>query len=200
MSDGEKKMAAMTTAKTTTPEEERKKAESDAAKAMALMRKKRPRDAFMNRKRGRKKDDQHKDNENKCHAGIHCRLGDIDVVVEGNASNGCLCSKCQQTFHFVCLYRFHDDHYCTPCYKEHVVSQCETGTLFQELFQRKETSRAQSSRTHTESDLFNHVDNYLKAVGLPMTMKQYHRWCDREKLRASKGNRQKRKRNVSFPH
>ena len=140
----------------------------------------------MNRKRGRKKEDQHKDNETACHAGIHCRLGDVGVVVEGNASNGCLCSKCQQTFHFVCLYWFHDDHYCTPCYKEHVVSQCETGTLFQELFQRKGTSKAQSSCTHTESDLFNHVDNYLKAVGLPMTTKQYHRWCEREKLRARK--------------
>ena len=67
-----------------------------------------------------------------CHAGLECHLGDIDVVVEGNGSNGSLCSKCQQTFHFACLYRFQEDKYCTSCYKEHVVSQCETGTLFED--------------------------------------------------------------------
>ena len=39
-----------------------------------------------------------------CHAGFECHLGDIDVVVEGNGSNGSLCCKCQQTFHFACLH------------------------------------------------------------------------------------------------
>ena len=208
LSDVEKKMAATNTTtadvKTTTPEEERKKAESDAAKAMAslakLTSKKRPaKDAIMHRKRGRKKHGQQEDNENKCHAGIHCRLGDIDVVVEGNASNGCLCSKCEQKYHFFCLYRFQDNRYCTRCYKEHVVSKCDTGILFQDLFQfqRKETSRAQSIRTPTESDLIKHVDNYLKAVGMTMTVKQYNRWCDREKLRALKIADKKEKRQLA---
>jgi hypothetical protein len=107
-----------------------------------------------------------------CHAGLECCLGDIDVVVEGNGSNGSLCSKCQQTFHFVCLHRFEEDKYCTDCYKEHVVSQCETGTLFGDLLQSKETAKAQTGPTHTESDLVKHVDNYLKALGMPLTLKQ----------------------------
>ena len=118
-------------AKRTTPDEERKKAEADAAKVMASLRethtlhdtnrqespneavnkthqsessKKRPRPSIINRKRGKKKHGQHQDNEKICHAGLHCRMGDSDVVVEGNASNGCLCSKCLQNFIlFVCI-------------------------------------------------------------------------------------------------
>ena len=86
-----------------------------------------------------------------CNAGQECRLGDTDVVVEGNASNGSLCSKCQQTFHFVCLHRFGEDNYCTDCYKEHVVSRCSTGTLFEDLLQSKETAKAKTVHTHTHT-------------------------------------------------
>ena len=116
------------------------------------------------RRRGKKHDKQEIDgipnpnDETICHAGLECCLGDIDIVVEGNGSNGSLCSKCQQTFHFACLHLFADDKYCTSCYKEHVVSQCETGTLFEDLFQSEEKAKAQSGRTHTESDLVKHVD------------------------------------------
>ena len=118
-SDGDQKMAA----KRTTPDKERKKAEADAAKVMASLRethtlhdtnrqespneavnkthqsesgKKRTRDSIINWKRGKKKTGQHQDNEKICHAGLHCRMGDSNVVVEGNASNGCLCSKCKK--------------------------------------------------------------------------------------------------------
>jgi hypothetical protein len=91
-----------------------------------------------------------------CHAGLECWLGDINVVVEGNVSNGSLCSKCQKTFHFAFLYQFQEDKYCTSCYKEHVVSQCETGTLFQDLLQSEEMAKAKTSPTHIKSDL--HVD------------------------------------------
>jgi hypothetical protein len=58
-------------------------------------------------------------------------------------------------------------------------------------------SRAQSSCTHTESDLIKHVGNYLKAVGLPMTMKQYHNWCDRERVWATKVADKKQKAIIS---
>ena len=116
-----------------------------------------------------------------CHAAyLECRLADIDVVMEGNASNGSLCSKCQKSFHFVCLFRHQEDNYCKDCYKEHVVSQSNAGTLFEELFQSQGTEKAQTGRTYRETDLVKHVDNFLKAAGMPMTTKQYYDWKNRE--------------------
>ena len=39
------------------------------------------------------------------------------------------------------------------------VSQCDTGTLFEELFQSQEMAKAQTGPTYRERDLVKHVDN-----------------------------------------
>jgi hypothetical protein len=111
-----------------------------------------------------------------CQAGFSCRLQDIDVVVEGNATNGSQCCQCQDTFHFVCLFRFEEDKYCKECYKEHVVKQCSTATLIGDLLRSEERAHAEADHAHTEKDLLQHVDNYLKAVGLKMTTKEFDKW------------------------
>jgi hypothetical protein len=53
-------------------------------------------------------------------------------------------------------------------------------------------SKAQTGPTHTESDLVKHVDNYLKAVGLPMSTKQFYKCIERERMRASKEDKKQR--------
>jgi hypothetical protein len=111
-----------------------------------------------------------------CKAGFSCRLQDIDVVVEGNATNGSQCCQCEDTFHFVCLFRFEEDKYCKECYKEHVVKQCSTATLFEDILRSEERAHAEAVHAHTEKDLLQHVDNYLKAVGLKMTTKEFDKW------------------------
>jgi hypothetical protein len=35
-----------------------------------------------------------------CQAGLSCHLQDITIVLEGNATNGSLCCKCEDNFHF----------------------------------------------------------------------------------------------------
>ena len=72
-----------------------------------------------------------------------------------------------------------------------MVSQCETGTLFEDLLQSKERAKAQSGHTHTESDLIKHVDNYLKAVKMPLSTKQFYESIERERVR-TKGDKKKR--------
>ena len=111
-----------------------------------------------------------------CHAGLSCHMDDINVVVKGSASNGSLCCKCKQTFHYVCLFLFEGDKYCLKCYKENVVSQCETETLFEDLLGSKGRAKAQTGPKHTNSDLVKFVDNFLKVHGLGMTMKEYYEW------------------------
>jgi hypothetical protein len=77
------------------------------------------------------------------------------------------------------------------------VSQCEAGTLFEELLQSEEMAKAQTGPTHTESDLVKHVDNYLKAVGLPLSTKEYYEEIERERVQSTRGDKKERVR-VSF--
>jgi hypothetical protein len=111
-----------------------------------------------------------------CQAGLSCHLQDINIVLEGNATNGSLCCKCEDNFHFVCLFRFEENNYCKECYKEHVVKKCDTSILFQDLFQNPDTASAQASHVHTEEDLLQHMDNFLNCVGLQMTTNQFYEW------------------------
>jgi hypothetical protein len=111
-----------------------------------------------------------------CHAGLSCHMDDINVVVKGSASNGSLCCKCKQTFHYVCLFAFEGDKYCLKCYKEYVVSQCKTETLFEDLLGSKGRAKTQTGPKHTSSDLVKFVDNFLKVHGLGMTMNEYYEW------------------------
>jgi hypothetical protein len=110
----------------------------------------------------------------KCHAGHSCRMEDIEVVPDGNFQNGSLCCKCQQTFHYVCLFLFSGDIYCIECYKEHVVSQCETETLFCDLLRSKEKKTPRHKPS--ESDLLEHVDNFFNIHGFQMTTKEFFKW------------------------
>jgi hypothetical protein len=64
------------------------------------------------------------------------------------------------------------------------VSQSNAGTLFEELFQSQGTEKAQTDRTYRETDLVKHVDNFLKAAGMPMTTKQYYAWKNKERAQA----------------
>jgi hypothetical protein len=113
---------------------------------------------------------------NGCHASPFCRLDDILVVLEGNNCNGSFCCKCQQSFHYVCLFVFEGDVYCIKCYNENVVSQCTTETLFCDLFESQDRANAQTHPKGTESDLLQFVDNFFKANGYEMTTKQYLKW------------------------
>jgi hypothetical protein len=73
------------------------------------------------------------------------------------------------------------------------VSQCETGTLFEDLLQSKERAKAQSGPTHTESDLIKHVDNYLKALKMPLSTKQFYKWIERGRVvLRTKGDKKKK--------
>jgi hypothetical protein len=85
--------------------------------------------------------------------------------------------------------------------QEHVVKKSETATLFEDLLQSKGRANAQTGPTHTENDLIEHVDNFLKAVGLPMTMRQYYEWVEEveeysNKKTGHKKEDKKRKANI----
>ena len=112
-----------------------------------------------------------------CHAGLLCHLEDINVVLQGKGFNGSVCCKCHYAFHHVCLFVFEGDMYCLNCYKDNVVSQCCTETLFEDLLLSKEmATAAQTGPKHTASELVKFVDNYLKLHSLDMTMKEYLKW------------------------
>jgi hypothetical protein len=109
-----------------------------------------------------------------------CRLEDVNVVLQGKGFNGSVCCKCQQTFHHVCLFLFDGHTYCMNCYKDNVVSQCKTDTLFEDLLVSEErATAAQTGPKHTDSELSKFVDNYLKLHGLKMTLKQYFNWREK---------------------
>jgi formylmethanofuran dehydrogenase subunit E len=69
-----------------------------------------------------------------CNAGEMCLLPVDNVMLEGEGCNGSRCSKCQGPFHHVCLFVFEGEIFCSKCFKQYVVSQCSTETLFKELF------------------------------------------------------------------
>jgi hypothetical protein len=69
-----------------------------------------------------------------CNAGEMCLLPVDNVMLEGEGCNGSRCSKCQGPFHHVCLFVFEEELFCCKCFKQYVVSQCSTETLFKELF------------------------------------------------------------------
>ena len=68
-----------------------------------------------------------------CGAGLSCYLQDTDIVLGGNATNASICCKCEDNFHFVCLFRFEEEKYCKECYKKYVVQMCDKSILFQDL-------------------------------------------------------------------
>jgi hypothetical protein len=114
----------------------------------------------------------------RCSAGDFCyNGGDKWVVLNGDGTNGSECSKCQNSFHLVCLFLFQDKVYCLKCYNEFVVSNCSTQTLFQDLFQvEDEAKESVSGAKHTESQLQMFVDNHLMSKGYKITFDQYHQW------------------------
>ena len=56
-------------------------------------------------------------------------------------------------------------------------------------------AKAQTGPTYRERDLVKHVDNFLKAAGMPMTTKQYYDWIYRESAQAKRD--QKKRYSVS---
>ena len=136
-----------------------------------------------------------------CHAGILCRLEDVNIVLQGKDYNGTVCCKCAQTFHYVCLFQFEGEVYCLSCYKENVVSQCCTETLFEDLLQSEKMEKSASTAPkHTASELVKFVDNFLKEHGLDMSMKEYLKWRKEGQLYARKkpGNNKHRNRAEMF--
>jgi hypothetical protein len=121
-------------------------------------------------------------NEKMCHAGISCRLLNVNVSFDGNDRNGTRCCKCQQTFHLFCLWEFDGDPYCLSCYKDNVVSKCDTETLFEDLFGSKKRAKTLSGPKHTERDLIHYVDNFFKNnTDFEMTMQQFYKWMQEMK-------------------
>ena len=115
----------------------------------------------------------------RCSAGDFCYNGEEKWVVvgDGSGANGSECSKCQNTFHDVCLFVFQDKGYCLKCYYEFVVSNCSTETLFQDIFEVDPKGKESASvGQHTESQLRMYVDNYLISKGYKMTFDKYHQW------------------------
>jgi hypothetical protein len=128
-------------------------------------------------------DRQPNQNETVCQAGVLCRNADVNVVLQGEGFNGSPCYKCQQTFHHVCLLFFEGNMYCIHCYKRDVVSQCSVETLFEDLIAcpEKRTTAVQKVRKHTATQLEAFIDNFLKAYGLKMTVREFQKWKESTK-------------------
>ena len=110
-----------------------------------------------------------------CLSGDSCRLLDVKVVCQGEEQNGSACCKCEGTFHHVCLFAFQGYMYCSNCYRTDVVSQCSTETLFKDLFVI-DPSAANGGSIHTNKELLQFTDRFLKDSGLEMTLNQFYVW------------------------
>jgi hypothetical protein len=108
-----------------------------------------------------------------CLAGDSCQLLDVDVVRQGEQQNRSACCKCEGTFHHVCLFVFEGYMYCSNCYKTDVVSQCSSmETLFEELFVI-DPSAGKGVNIHTNKELVEFIDQFLKGCGLEMTVNEF---------------------------
>jgi hypothetical protein len=65
--------------------------------------------------------------------------------------------------------------YCSNCYKTDVVSQCSTETLLEDLFVI-DPSAAKGGYIHTNKELVEFIDQFLKDSGLEMTVNQFYAW------------------------
>jgi hypothetical protein len=117
------------------------------------------------------------DSAPRCSAGDSCYYVNPSVVMGEDGCNGAECSKCQKTFHHVCLFVYDGASYCPNCYKEHVVSNCNTETLFVDVLGVDDLGKDRKpARRHTEANLCKFVDNYLRVHGYRMTYAEYLDW------------------------
>jgi hypothetical protein len=61
--------------------------------------------------------------------------GQQNICIKGKNKNGSECCTCNKIFHDVCLHVHDGEFFCMQCYKQNVMAQCNTETLFNDVFQ-----------------------------------------------------------------
>jgi len=120
---------------------------------------------------------------NFCQAGYLCRLDNVQVIVTGKEYNGGVCCKCEELFHNTCLYVHERATYCFTCFKQYVVSQCSTETLFADVLSQLDNKNSSAGRglQHNAKDLVKFVDKFLQEQNMSMTLKGFCDWRDKSK-------------------
>jgi len=121
--------------------------------------------------------------------------------LEGGECNGSRCTKCRGPFHHECLFQHDGELYCSKCFKQNVVSQCSTETLFKDLFHNDDwPTSTESMPTHRSKELRLYIDNFLKDNILDMNLQEYEKWKtkaeDYEKETRNNMHRLKRKQKL----
>ena len=118
-----------------------------------------------------------------CKAGYFCRLQNVPVIVQGKDYNGSICCKCEGLFHNTCLYVHERATYCFTCFKQYVVSQCSTETLFADVLSQLDNKNSSAGRglQHNAKDLVKFVDKFLQEQNMSMTLKGFCDWRDQSR-------------------
>ena len=115
--------------------------------------------------------------ETKCNSGEMCLLPEKKLWLEGGECNGSRCTKCRGPFHHECLFQHDGELYCSKCFKQNVVSQCSTETLFKSLFHNDDwPTSTESMPTHCSKELRLYIDNFLKDNISDMNLQEYEKW------------------------
>jgi hypothetical protein len=106
-----------------------------------------------------------------CNTVKMCLLPDKRIVLEGEARNASRCTKCNIPFYHECSFVSQQQCYCSKCFKQYMVTQCSTETLFKDLFQTNDwASSLVTGSTHRTSELWKYMNNFLQQNGLVMSL------------------------------
>ena len=113
-----------------------------------------------------------------CNAVELCLVPEKTIVLEGEACNASRCTKCSSPFHHECLFVWQEECYCSNCFKQNVVTQCSTETLFKDLFQNNDWASSRATvPIHRTSELRKYTNNFMQQqFDYDMTIEQYETW------------------------